>query len=64
MSISVLIVDNHDVVRQGLAKYLKLDPKIAVVDKAANGKELFVASLLQTRAWTGPSADGPLLRSD
>jgi DNA-binding NarL/FixJ family response regulator len=39
MSIRVLIVDDHDVVRQGLTMYLKLDPEIEVVGEAANGEE-------------------------
>lgn len=39
MSIRVLIADDHGVVRQGLAMYLKLDPEIEVVGEAANGEE-------------------------
>ena len=39
MSIRVLIVDDHDVVRQGLVMYLKLDSEIEVVGEAANGEE-------------------------
>jgi NarL family two-component system response regulator LiaR len=39
MSIRVLIVDDHGVVRQGLRMYLALDPELEVVGEAANGAE-------------------------
>jgi NarL family two-component system response regulator LiaR len=37
--ISVLIVDDHAVVRQGLRMFLGLDPEIEVVGEAANGEQ-------------------------
>jgi two-component system, NarL family, response regulator LiaR len=39
MSISVLIADDHGMVRQGLRMYLALDSEIAVVGEAPNGAE-------------------------
>jgi len=39
MSIRILIVDDHGVVRQGLRMYLGLDPELEVVGEAANGAE-------------------------
>jgi NarL family two-component system response regulator LiaR len=39
MSIRVLIVDDHGVVRQGVRMYLALDPELEVVGEAANGAE-------------------------
>lgn len=39
MSIRVLIVDDHGVVRQGLRMYLALDPDLEVVGEATNGVE-------------------------
>ena len=39
MGISILIVDDHGVVRQGLRMYLALDPELEVVGEAANGAE-------------------------
>jgi NarL family two-component system response regulator LiaR len=39
MSIRILIVDDHGVVRQGLRMYLSLDPELEVVAEAANGAE-------------------------
>jgi NarL family two-component system response regulator LiaR len=39
MSIRILIVDDHGVVRQGLRMYLALDPGLEVVGEAANGAE-------------------------
>jgi len=39
MSVQVLIVDDHSVVRQGLRMFLSLDPEIEVVGEAANGAE-------------------------
>jgi DNA-binding NarL/FixJ family response regulator len=39
MSIRVLIVDDHDVVRQGVRMYLALDPELEIVGEAANGEE-------------------------
>lgn len=39
MSIRVMIVDDHGIVRQGLRMYLALDPEIEVVGEAANGQE-------------------------
>ena len=39
MSIRVLIVDDHSVVRQGLQMFLALDPDIEVVGEADNGEE-------------------------
>jgi len=39
MSIRVLIVDDHSVVRQGLQMFLSLDPDIEVVGEADNGEE-------------------------
>lgn len=39
MTIRVLIVDDHSVVRQGLRMFLALDPGIVVVGEAKNGVE-------------------------
>jgi NarL family two-component system response regulator LiaR len=39
MSIRVLLVDDHAVVRQGLKMFLGLDPDLEVVGEAENGKE-------------------------
>jgi NarL family two-component system response regulator LiaR len=39
MSIRILIVDDHSVVRQGLKMFLALDPGLEVVGEAANGSE-------------------------
>ncbi len=39
MPISVLIADDHGMVRQGLRMYLALDPEISVVGEACNGAE-------------------------
>ena len=39
MPISILIVDDHSVVRQGLRMFLSLDPELQVVGEAANGQE-------------------------
>ncbi len=39
MSIRILIVDDHGVVRQGLRMYLSLDPDLEVVAEATNGAE-------------------------
>jgi DNA-binding NarL/FixJ family response regulator len=39
MAIRVLIVDDHDVVRKGLAGFLRLDPALEVVGEAEDGAE-------------------------
>ena len=39
MSIRILIVDDHAVVRQGLKMFLALDDELQVVGEAANGEE-------------------------
>lgn len=39
MTISILIVDDHAVVRQGLRMFLSLDEEFEVVGEAANGQE-------------------------
>jgi DNA-binding NarL/FixJ family response regulator len=39
MTISVLIVDDHAMVRAGLAELLRSDPEIVVAGEAANGRE-------------------------
>ena len=39
MSIRILIVDDHSVVRQGLKMFLALDDELEVVGEAANGEE-------------------------
>ena len=39
MSIRILIVDDHGVVREGVRMYLALDPELEVVGEAANGEE-------------------------
>jgi NarL family two-component system response regulator LiaR len=39
MSIRILIVDDHAVVRQGLKMFLALDQELQVVGEAANGEE-------------------------
>jgi two-component system, NarL family, response regulator LiaR len=39
MSVKVIIVDSHLVVRRGLAIYLRLDKEITIVDEVADGQE-------------------------
>lgn len=39
MMVKVMIVDDHDVVRQGLKMYLGLDPELEVIGEAENGQE-------------------------
>lgn len=39
MSIRIVIVDDHAVVRQGLRMFLELDPELVVVGEAADGRE-------------------------
>jgi DNA-binding NarL/FixJ family response regulator len=39
MTIRVLLVDDHSVVRQGLRMFLDLDPELEIVGEAANGAE-------------------------
>lgn len=39
MTIRVLLVDDHSVVRQGLRMFLDLDPELEVIGEAANGSE-------------------------
>lgn len=39
MTIRILLVDDHSVVRQGLRMFLSLDPDLKVVGEAANGAE-------------------------
>lgn len=39
MAISVLITDDHGVVRQGLRMFLSRDPDLEVIGEAANGEE-------------------------
>jgi len=39
MTIRILIVDDHSVVRQGLRMFLTLDPELEVVGEAADGAE-------------------------
>ncbi len=39
MSIRILIVDDHSVVRQGLRMFLSLDPELEIVGEASNGQE-------------------------
>jgi DNA-binding NarL/FixJ family response regulator len=39
MSVKVIIVDSHPVVRQGLAIYLRLHKEITLVDEVADGQE-------------------------
>lgn len=39
MTIRILLVDDHSVVRQGLRMFLSLDPDLEVVGEAANGAE-------------------------
>ncbi|ADV66774.1 response regulator [Deinococcus maricopensis] len=39
MTVRVLLVDDHDVVRTGLKMYLALDPDLDIVGEAANGQE-------------------------
>jgi NarL family two-component system response regulator LiaR len=39
MTIQILIVDDHSVVRQGLRMFLSLDPELEVVGEASNGAE-------------------------
>lgn len=39
MTIRILIVDDHSVVRQGLRMFLALDPELEVVGEGANGED-------------------------
>jgi DNA-binding NarL/FixJ family response regulator len=39
MTIRILLVDDHSVVRQGLQMFLALDPELEVVGEAANGAQ-------------------------
>jgi DNA-binding NarL/FixJ family response regulator len=39
MTVRVMLVDDHDVVRMGLRMYLSLDPDLDIVAEAANGQE-------------------------
>jgi two-component system, NarL family, response regulator LiaR len=39
MSISIVLVDDHAVVRQGLRMFLALDPELQIVGEASNGAE-------------------------
>lgn len=39
MSIQILIVDDHSVVREGLRMFLAMDPELEVVGEAVNGKD-------------------------
>lgn len=39
MSIRLLIVDDHTVVRQGLQMFLKLDSELEIIGEAVNGKQ-------------------------
>jgi DNA-binding NarL/FixJ family response regulator len=39
MTIQILIVDDHSVVRQGLRMFLSLDPELEIVGEASNGFE-------------------------
>lgn len=39
MTIRILLVDDHSVVRQGLQMFLALDPELEVVGEASNGAE-------------------------
>jgi len=39
MTIRILLVDDHSVVRQGLRMFLGLDPDLEVIGEAANGAE-------------------------
>lgn len=39
MAIQILIVDDHNVVRQGLRMFLSLDPELEIVGEANNGAE-------------------------
>ncbi|QBD83050.1 response regulator transcription factor [Ktedonosporobacter rubrisoli] len=47
MTIRVLIVDDHSVVREGLRVFLGRDPALEVVDEAANGPE----AIEKARLW-------------
>ena len=39
MGVTILLVDDHSVVRQGLRMFLSLDPDLEVVGEASNGAE-------------------------
>lgn len=39
MTVQILIVDDHSVVRQGLRMFLSLDPELEIVGEASNGAE-------------------------
>jgi two-component system, NarL family, response regulator LiaR len=47
VTIRVLIVDDHSMVRAGLRKFLKRDPELEVVDEAADGTE----AIAKARQW-------------
>jgi len=44
MTIRVLIVDDHKVVRQGLRMFLALDPELEIVGEAVNGEEAVLSA--------------------
>lgn len=48
MSVRVLLVDDHDVVRTGLRMYFSLDPELEVVGEARNGQEAVEQALALT----------------
>lgn len=39
MSVRILLVDDHDVVRQGIRRYLETQPSVVICGEAANGLE-------------------------
>ena len=41
MGVTILLADDHSVVRQGLRMFLALDPELEVVGEAGNGQEAF-----------------------
>jgi DNA-binding NarL/FixJ family response regulator len=42
MTIRILLVDDHTVVRKGLRTFLKYDPELEVVGEAADGAEALI----------------------
>lgn len=45
MSIRVLVVDDHDMVRRGIVSYLETEEDIEVVGEAADGKQAIAAAM-------------------
>ena len=59
MSRTILLADDHQIVRQGLRAILKAEPGLVVVGEAANG---FVKAALGRRGVVGQVLDPGLVR--